>query len=110
MKSQQICKVNKISVQKVKEPLCCFSSKTLYKIQDCIASPNNHSGTGSLNSNNTTMSEQNTFVVKAVQSYKTKKKGELAFKKNQLIQVTNSNEAEFLYYGHFQGKNGLFIT
>ena len=48
------------------------------------------------------------FTVKAVQTYKSRKKGELSFKKNQLILITNTNEAEFLYYGQYHGKQGRF--
>ena len=44
------------------------------------------------------------FVVKAIQNYKAKKKGELSFKKENLIQVTK--EDGMLYFGSYNGKEG----
>jgi len=54
------------------------------------------------------MDTNQTFVVKAVHAYKTRKKGELPFKKDQCITVTSTNEEEFMYYGHYGGKEGWF--
>jgi hypothetical protein len=50
---------------------------------------------------------ESSFQVKAVQSYKARKKGELSFKTDQIITVTKTNPAEFLYFGEDdRGKTG----
>lgn len=46
------------------------------------------------------------FEVKAIQSYKARKKNELSFKTDQVILVTKTNPKEFLYYGKLEGKEG----
>ena len=46
------------------------------------------------------------FEVKAIQSYKPRKKNELGFKTDQVILVTKTNVKEFMYYGKLDGKEG----
>lgn len=58
---------------------------------------------------NVSTMEINPFMVKAIQSYKGKK-GELSFKTDQEILVTQSNVKEFLYYGKLDGKEGLYLS
>ena len=50
---------------------------------------------------------EESFQVKAVQSYKARKKNELSFKTDQIILVSKTNAKEFLYYGKLpDGKEG----
>lgn len=53
-----------------------------------------------------TNKEDGSFYVKAIQAYKSRKKGELSFKKGQIIEVTETNPDEFLHYGNLDGKEG----
>ena len=49
------------------------------------------------------------FEVKAIQSYKARKKGELNFKIDQVITVTKTNVTEFMHYGKLDGKEGFVL-
>ena len=56
-----------------------------------------------------TMEEANPhFLVKALQSYKGKGKGELSFKKDEVIEVSFVNNGEMQYFGTLDGRSGTF--
>lgn len=54
------------------------------------------------------MSEAGPLVFKALQTYKSKEKTELGFKKGQLITVEKRNSQEDLLYGFYGKKEGWF--
>ena len=47
------------------------------------------------------------FYVRAIQSYKARKKGELSFKIDQIIEVRETNTSEYLHFGVLDGKEGI---
>ena len=49
------------------------------------------------------------FTVQAIRAYKAHRKGELSFKKQQQITVTQTNEQNYMYFGKYDNKEGFII-